>query len=401
MSNTQKEYDLIIYGATGYSGTITAEYLARRPNVNAKWAVSGRSEDKLKALVSNLSKICNQSIDYFVVDSDHYDQVLQLALKTKVLCSFVGPYRKFGEPVVKACVEASTDYIDVTGEPPYIRDVIQKYDKMAADRQVYLLPACGIGSLVTDVAVEMLKQEFDKESKVVQASTYVRCNGKHAKSFSNGTWHTMVYSMANKDVTLPTPRTSSSERPKASKSHRASCHYYQPLSCFAIPFVEGADLMIIKLTNQKNEPTTGSPEFSYSQYILVPRFPPLWLLWTIFIMIIVMYFSKFEIVRNQLLKHSNPSGGPSKSERENCSIDIWVDGKDAAGHQKRLRIHCPGPYDSTGIACAEAALIMATDRENMKKDYGLITPASSMFDQLKHSLREYGKMTYHIEDKTK
>lgn len=339
-----RPFDIIVYGATGYSGTITCEYLAAKAGRNVKWAIAGRDKGKLETLRSELAKIdaTLNNMELFVVDANEYSQILNLASKTRVLCSFVGPYRIYGEPVVRACVEAGTDYVDVTGEPPFYSEVIEKHQAAAAQKKLYILPACGVGSLITDMAVETLKEEFTKEkSTAVSARGYVKYNGRFAKTFSNGTWNTLVNSMASKPARGPRkPKTEASGAPQPKKS-RVGTHLFKPLTNWAVPFVEGADLHTIRRTNELNQSSTGNAAFTYSQFTLLPLIPPIWLIVTLFTMFIIMFCSKFAFVRKRLKERSFPNGGPNKEQRKDSSVDVWVTAKDANGRTKSLHLHCP------------------------------------------------------------
>jgi len=275
-----RPFDIIVYGASGYSGAITCEYLANKASSNVKWAIAGRDTSKLESLRAELGKInpACAGLTIFKVDANDSTEILSLASKTRVLCSFVGPYRVYGEPIVRACVEAGTDYVDVTGEPPFYSEVIEKHHASAAAKKLYILPACGVGSLITDFAVETLKEAFGKTANVVSARSYVKYNGRFAKTFSNGTWNTLVNSMASKPA-RPAKKegapAATDEKKKAPRAPRVGLHLFKPLTNWAYPFVEGADLHTIRRTNELNFGLTGNQAFTYAQFTLLPIIPPL------------------------------------------------------------------------------------------------------------------------------
>jgi len=317
----------------------------------------------------------------------------------------------YGEPVVRACVEAGTDYVDVTGEPPFYSEVIEKHHVSAAAKKLYILPACGVGSLITDFAVETLKEAFPKDSPVVQARSYVKYNGRFAKTFSNGTWNTLVNSMASKGQRGPkkdgeksssassSPSSSAAAAAKKPRAPRVGLHLFKPLTNWAYPFVEGADLHTIRRTNELTMNATGNDAFTYAQFTLLPLIPPLWLIMTLFTMMIILFCSRFAFVRNRLKARQFPNGGPSKEQRSDSSVDVYVAAKDAAGKTKSLHLHCPGPYDTTGIACGETALALVLERNNLKPVFGVVTPGSVMAKQLQKNLKERGSTTWEISDK--
>lgn len=283
--------------------------------------------------------------------------------------------------------------MDVTGEPSFFLDIIEKYQTEAESKKLYILPACGVGSLITDVAVETLKEDFTthEESTVIQALGYVKYNGRYAKTFSNGTWNTLINSMASKPK-----RTQKKPVGERKKTVRVGTHFFKKIWNWAVPFVEGADLYSIRRTNELNKSSTGNAEFSYAQFTLLPLLPPLWLIWTLLTMLIIMFFSKINFVRKWLISQTIANGGPSKQQRQDSSVDVWILAKDSKGKSKNLHMHCPGPYDTTGIACAETALALTNERDSLKHVFGIVTPGAVMSKQLQKNLKERGGITWEI-----
>jgi short subunit dehydrogenase-like uncharacterized protein len=256
--------------------------------------------------------------------------------------------------------------------------------------------------LITDFAVETLKQAFDKDASVVSARGYVKYNGRYAKTFSNGTWNTLVNSMASKPPRREKKEEGASSSAPAARKPRAprvGLHMFKPLTNWAYPFVEGADLHTIRRTNELNAKSTGSDSFTYAQFTLLPLIPPLWLIVTLCTMFVIMFCSKFSWVRNKLKARSFAGGGPSKDQRSDSSVDVYVQAKDSNGKSKSLHLHCPGPYDTTGIACGETALALVLERDSLAPVYGVVTPGSVMTKQLQKHLKERGSTTWEISDK--
>lgn len=128
-----RRYEIVLLGATGYTGVYVAESVAKYLPTDLKWAIAGRSHSKLETLLSNSIKPLNRDrdtpeIEICTLDPKDLDV---LARKTKVLINAVGPYHIYSEPVVKACAENGTHYIDCTGEVPWVRRMLLKYDETA------------------------------------------------------------------------------------------------------------------------------------------------------------------------------------------------------------------------------------------------------------------------------
>ena len=119
---TGRDYDIVIFGATGFAGELTAEYLARNAPANCRWALAGRSQAKLENVRARLATIEPNlaTMPLLHADVDDAASMRAMAEATRVVITTVGPYVLYGEPVVAACAEAGTDYVDLTGEPEFV-----------------------------------------------------------------------------------------------------------------------------------------------------------------------------------------------------------------------------------------------------------------------------------------
>ncbi|UKZ80641.1 hypothetical protein TrVFT333_008404 [Trichoderma virens FT-333] len=173
-----RQYDLVVFGATGYTGRLAAEYITANFPVNLKWAIAGRSESKLQGLVEDCKKLHSDrnppAIETAQVDS--YDEISALAKKTFVLITTVGPYSAHGEYAVKACAEAGTHYFDVTGETPWVYKMIKKYEKTAKESGAILIPQMALeaapADLLTWSLAQTLRKQMDARTKDVVISIH-------------------------------------------------------------------------------------------------------------------------------------------------------------------------------------------------------------------------------------
>ena len=149
-----REYDIVLYGATGFVGKLTAEYLARAGG-NARIALAGRSTERLLAIRETLGESA-QSWPVLVADASSPSTLDAMAAQTQVVVTTVGPYSRYGLPLVAACAAAGTDYADLTGEPPFVRDSIDLYHKQALDTGARIVHACGFDSIPSDLTVYAL-----------------------------------------------------------------------------------------------------------------------------------------------------------------------------------------------------------------------------------------------------
>lgn len=147
-----RQYDLVVFGATGYTGKLTAESVTNHLGTDLKWAVAGRSPEKLGQVVAHCKSLHpdRRQPAIEVCDLDHSD-LDALAKKTFILISTVGPFGKYGEYAFKACAENGTHYIDVTGEVPFVARMIKKYEATAKASGSLMFPQCGIESSPPDL----------------------------------------------------------------------------------------------------------------------------------------------------------------------------------------------------------------------------------------------------------
>jgi short subunit dehydrogenase-like uncharacterized protein len=146
---SDRDYDLVVFGATGFTGRLVAEYLNGKAK---KWAIAGRNRDKLAAL--------GLDVPVEIVDALDRDACARIARRTKVVCTTVGPYAKLGSPLVDACAETGTHYCDLTGEVQWMREMIDLHDASAKATGARIVHTCGFDSIPSDLGVWATQQEF-------------------------------------------------------------------------------------------------------------------------------------------------------------------------------------------------------------------------------------------------
>jgi len=155
-----RTYEVVVFGATGFAGRLTALYLQDTYGGDVRWAVAGRNQGKLDALVQELADRRPDAppVPSILADSADLDSLKALAEQTDVVCTTVGPYAKYGLPMVQACAESGTHYADLTGEPPFIRDSIDQFDAVAKASGARIAHSCGFDSEPSDLGVFLLQQ---------------------------------------------------------------------------------------------------------------------------------------------------------------------------------------------------------------------------------------------------
>lgn len=181
-----RDFDVVVYGATGYTGQLVAEYMAQRysDNHGLSWAIAGRSQEKLEGVQSEFG--LPSSIPLLVADAGDADSLVTMAKRAKVVLTTVGPYTYYGEPLLKACAETGTDYVDLTGEVLWMKDMIERYSKAAQKSGARIVHSCGFDSIPFDLGVHFLQETAKERFGAYCARVRGRMRSMEGK-FSGGT----------------------------------------------------------------------------------------------------------------------------------------------------------------------------------------------------------------------
>ena len=203
-----RSFDLIVFGATGYTGKNVVQYVARSAKElgDISWAVAGRDESKLRRILGQVPadlKIPDPGV--IICDVNDELSLLEMASKGQVVLNCVGPYRFSGDAVVKACLAKGTHHIDVSGEPQFLETMQLRYHKEAKEKGVYIIGSCGFDSIPSDVGASLVHKAMS--GPVNSIETYLELgNESNAKGadVNFGTWQSAIYGFANaKDLKVP------------------------------------------------------------------------------------------------------------------------------------------------------------------------------------------------------
>ena len=176
MAMAEKQYDLVLFGATGFTGGLTAEYLAANAPEDLRWALVGRNPAKLEAVRSRLAATSPAAPSPDLVEADAADRaaLAKVAESTRVVITTVGPYALYGEPLVAACAAAGTDYVDLTGEPEFVDRMWCEHHAEAERTGARLVHCCGFDSIPHDLGAYFTVQQLP-EGVPLTVNGYVRC----------------------------------------------------------------------------------------------------------------------------------------------------------------------------------------------------------------------------------
>jgi len=266
----------VIYGASGYTGQWVVEETARVINNKEKgltWAVAGRNKAKLEEVLSKASKITGlklQDVPIIEADNSKENSLVEMARKAKVVLNCVGPYRFYGEAVVKACVQEGANHIDISGEPQYIETMQLKYGKEAAEKGIYIISACGYDSIPADLGLSYLANQFQGDVNSIEVYMKFVSDKETSGPVANiGTWLSLINGIKNwkelKDLRkqIFTEKLPALE-PKLQR--RSTLHYNSDVKSWCLLF-PGPDYSIIKrsqywfFTEEKRRPIQAGVYF--------------------------------------------------------------------------------------------------------------------------------------------
>jgi short subunit dehydrogenase-like uncharacterized protein len=388
-----KPYDVVVFGATGFTGRLVVEYLLKTYPLggDVRWAMGGRSPEKLAAVRDELGAPADTPL--VVVDSGEAASVQALMSATRLVLTTVGPYQKYGNELVAACAASGVDYVDLCGEPVWMRHMIDAHEAAAKASGARIVFSCGFDSIPSDLGVLLLQKEFGE--RFGHPASRVRTRVRAMKgTFSGGTAASFQATMAAagrdpavmallRDPFALTPGFVGAAQPSGAKP----C-YDEVLGQWATPFMMAA----INTRNvHRSNLLMGHPygvDFVYDE--MVQTGPG----------------DKGEAIANAMAEKKSipdkdspdaikPGEGPSKEERETGFFDFLVHGMDAQGNQLRVTVYGdrdPG-YGSTSKMISEAALSLLES----SVAGGILTTAPAMGHALIARLQAKAGLRFAVE----
>ncbi|MGN6162548.1 MAG: saccharopine dehydrogenase family protein, partial [Marmoricola sp.] len=188
-----RDYDIVLFGATGFTGELTARHLAGRMPAKGRWALAGRNQAKLEAVRARLAEDFSELADLplLIADSDDPESLRAVAESTSVVITTVGPYLLYGEGLVKACAEAGTDYVDLTGEPEFVDRMYVAYHDTAVATGARIVHSCGFDSVPHDLGALFTVRQLPS-GVPLRIRGVVRSNA----TFSGGTFHSAMEALS-------------------------------------------------------------------------------------------------------------------------------------------------------------------------------------------------------------
>lgn len=404
-----KNFDIIIWGASGFTGRLVAEYLLQQYGINKdlKWAMAGRNQDKLEQIRTQLG---NESIPILIADSMDISSLNNLVKQTKVICTTVGPYAKYGSLLVEACIQNGIDYCDLTGEVQWIRRMIDQHHEQAMMAGVKIVHCCGFDSIPSDMGVYFLQKEAKaRKGKYCQ---HIKMRVKKLKGgISGGTYASLsnVLAEAEKDKRIleiledPYNLNPAGERSGLDTADMTQAKFDEDFQAWISPFVMATiNTRIVRRSHALAAYPYGK-DFRYEEATLNGKgMSSKWQAKIIAGGMNMMSNMKPDSMLKKVADRflPKPGEGPSKHDRETGFYKLAFLGKFEDGTTIQANVtgdKDPG-YGSTSKMLGEAAVCLAKDRANLLASAGILTASTAMGDALLRRLETNAGLTFSIKE---
>lgn len=398
----ERDYDVVLYGASGFTGKQTVEYFARHPQGGSlRWAIAGRSRQKLEAVRDQVGGPAAKA-DILVAESHDEQGIHEIVSRTRVMLTTAGPYALYGAGIVDACVRFGTHYVDITGETTWVRDLIDRHHEKATADGTRIIPFCGFDSVPSDLGSYLVVRHF---ASLGLGTREVKAFFRMYGGLNGGTVATMfnLYesgqaSRAREPFLLNPQGTYSSEDQKNNVDPSAP-RYDADMETWVAPFVMGPiNTRVVRrsaaLHNQWNE--GYGPDFRYQEYLKFSG---------VFAGAEAAVFSAgmaaFQLVQEtplrQLMKPllPSPGSGPSEQTMNSGWFKCELIGTAEDGMKVRGQISDqgdPGNRATVKFLC-ESAMALALDTDRLPggpSRGGILTPATGLGEVLAERLRRAG-----------
>jgi len=412
MSDQQgsREFDIIVQGASGFTGTLVAEYLLGQYGTGGdlRWALAGRSQKKLQELQQSLGSAASE-IELIVADSFDKAALKSLASRTRVVLTTVGPYALYGSDLVEACVDEGTHYCDLAGEVQWIRKMIDTHHDRARETGAKIVTCCGFDSVPMDIGVWFLQDAA--HAKFGSYCTSISLLVKATKgSASGGTLASMMNlikeSRADRNIARvlvhPYSLNPEGEREGPDRRDQQSVVYRDDAKAWTAPFVmAGVNTKIVR----RSHALAGYPygrDFRYDESVMTGRGFSGWLKGTTLVLGLgaLVFFASFAPTRKLLQRFvlAKPGEGPDRELQQKGFFNLMQIGVLPDGTVVRSRItgdQDPG-YGSTSKMLSECAVCLAKD--DLESGGGVSTPAATMARPLIDRLRANAGLVFELRD---
>lgn len=380
LNRTDRPYDIVLFGATGFVGTLTAEYLAGHAPTGLRWAIAGRSTEKLERLRDRLPG--GTEVGLLRADVSDPASLRALAEHARVVATTVGPYVEYGEELVAACADTGADYVDLTGEPEFVDLTYVRHDARARETGARLVHACGFDSVPHDLGAYFTVRQLP-EGVPLTVDGFVTVDA----AFSGGTFASALNQFARhrglRAAALDRRRHEPRLVGRRASAPTGAPRYAPEVGAWALP-LPTIDAQIVRRSAKALD--RYGPDFRYRHYAAVRRLPMA--VGGVAAVGALVTAAQFPPLRRRLSDRLGPGDGPGPEKRARSWFTVRFVGE---GGGRRVYTEVAGGdpgYDETAKMLAEGALCLAFD--DLPPTAGQVTTAVAMGDALIDRLRTAG-----------
>ena len=401
--NAQKKLDLVIWGATGFTGKLVCEYITNSyKSKDLNWTIAGRNEEKLLKLKNRL----NIKNSILIGNSNDKYSLEKICGKTKVICSTVGPYALYGTNLIHACIKMKTNYCDISGETQWIRKIIDTFHEKAKKQKIKIVNSCGFDSIPSDMGVYFSQSNYYKENGEYANEINMRVAGTRG-GFSGGTYNSLTNviheASLNKSVRKilnnPYGLNPINEQSGPDKKDLKSVEYDNEAKSWIAPFVmAGINTKIVRRSNALlNYKYRNS--FLYSEAVLVGNGILGKIIGYLSLIPILMVIQKKGSVIKKIVDLFVPKAGegPSKKQRENGFFSLkFFFGNNRQRYLAKVTGDMDPGYGSTSKMLAECAICLALE-DTLNENYGVITPSVAFEENILERLQNNAGLEFSMK----
>jgi len=408
----EKMYDIVVFGATGFTGQFVVEEVAKvivASKNSYSWAVAGRNEEKLKKVLdvaaSNTGIAAVAYAPVVVADIADQSSIEAMCKQARLVLNCVGPYRFYGEQVVKACVESGSHHIDISGEPFFLEKMQLDYHKAAEAKGVYVIGACGFDSIPCEIGLVFCQKSFESQDgngDFAYAESFLEAHsGPEGAAVNTGTWESAIYGFATADDTRRQRRRLVADKQVTKGKYRSrKPNFFRNEELggqWAVPF-PGSDRSVVQRTQYFNYEHSNKRWLNLSCYYTVAN------MWRVFLFglfgVVFGLFASTKFGRALLKKYPEffsaglfQRTGPTKAQIDGTTFSMTFLGFGHSGEKlndpqrqhesipdRRIKTKVSGPepgYVTTPICMVAAAMTVLEENDKIPLAGGVLTPGSA------------------------
>tara|TARA_B100001094_G_scaffold313766_1_gene351910 strand:+ start:676 stop:1884 length:1209 start_codon:yes stop_codon:yes gene_type:complete len=396
----KRDFDLIIWGATGFTGNLVCDYISKNYNERElRWAIAGRNEKKILKLQQKLKIDDSRTI---IADSSDKDSLVKMVKKSKVVCTTVGPYAKYGTNLVEACIEGETNYCDITGETQWIRRIIDRFHTKAKEKNIKIINSCGFDSIPSDMGVfysqKIMLEKTGKYASTINmrvAGAKGGISGGTYNSLSNVLEEALIDKEVRKTLTNPYGLNPIDKQFGPDKSDLRKVIFDTVSKSWIAPFVmAGINTKIVRRSHALMDFMYGK-NFAYDEATLTGKGIAGQIRGYMSLIPIFLATRKKGSIIKKIVDFILPKSGEGPSEKTRINgyynLRFYLTLDKMTYVSKVLGDMDPG-YGSTSKMLAESAICLALDE--IPDTYGILTPSVALGDSLLKRLEENAGLTF-------